>query len=160
MVLTHCHVVGGMIVEIAGTEHVAAASFDVAGRHIKIGFGSLLLRGRSEIDEASGKRKERKHQDSRQTWHFFLLRKFVVKGPTKVGMSLRPGVSGDKPNAALASTTAIGPRVAAVELFDVELGRRELAARAELRAFRTQVAFVCGISTPFAEAAPEAAEET
>src|SRR6266436_7530839 len=134
MMLTHIHVVRGMGVEVAGTEHVAAASFDVAGSHVKIGFGSLLLRGRSEVDEASGKRKERKHQDSRQTWHFSLLRKCVVKGTTKVGMSLRPRVNGDKPYAALASTAAIGPGIAAVELLDVEFGRRELAARAELRA--------------------------
>jgi hypothetical protein len=72
MVFTHCHVVGGMIVEVAGTEHVAAASFDVGGGHIKVGFGSFLLRGRREVDKASGKRKERKHEDSRHTWHFSL----------------------------------------------------------------------------------------
>lgn len=29
----------GMGIEVAGTEHVATASFDVAGGHIKIGFG-------------------------------------------------------------------------------------------------------------------------
>jgi hypothetical protein len=48
------HMICGTGVEVAGTEHVAAASFDVAGGHIKIGFGSLLLRGRSEVDKASG----------------------------------------------------------------------------------------------------------
>jgi hypothetical protein len=31
------HVVCGVGVEVAGTEHVATASFDVAGCHIKVG---------------------------------------------------------------------------------------------------------------------------
>jgi hypothetical protein len=48
MMLTH--MICGTGVEVAGTEHVAAASFDVAGCHIKIGFGSFLLRGRIEVD--------------------------------------------------------------------------------------------------------------
>jgi hypothetical protein len=59
-----------MIVEIAGTEHVATASFDVTGGHIKIGFGSFLLRRRTEIDEASGKRKKRQQKQTRYTWHY------------------------------------------------------------------------------------------
>src|SRR5260370_29665543 len=71
-------------------------------------------------------------------------------------MSLRPRVNGDKPYAALASTAAIGPGIAAVELLDVEFGRREGAARAGLRAFRTQVAFVCGIAGPFTQPTPNA----
>jgi hypothetical protein len=64
------HMICGMGVEVAGTKHVAAASFDVAGGHIKIGFRSFLLRGRSEVDEASGKPKERKYKDTRDMWHF------------------------------------------------------------------------------------------
>src|SRR5260370_15207143 len=71
-------------------------------------------------------------------------------------MSLRPRVNGDKHYAALASTAAIGPGIAAVELLDVEFGRREGAARAGLRAFRTQVAFVCGIAGPFTQPTPNA----
>jgi hypothetical protein len=63
------HVICGMRIEVAGTEHVATARFDVAGGHIKIGFGSFLLRGRREIDEAGGERKERKQKDSRQMTH-------------------------------------------------------------------------------------------
>jgi hypothetical protein len=65
----------GMGVEVAGTEHVATASFDVAGGHIKIGFGSFLLRGRSEVDETDRKREEREYKEARQTWHFSLHRK-------------------------------------------------------------------------------------
>jgi len=60
----------------------------------------------------------------------------------------------------MTSAAAIGLGITAVELFHVELGRRELAARAELRAFRAKVAFVGRISTPLSKAAPEAAEET
>jgi uncharacterized protein (DUF1501 family) len=33
------HMVRGVRVEVTGTEHVATARFDVAGGHIKIGFG-------------------------------------------------------------------------------------------------------------------------
>ncbi len=58
------------------------------------------------------------------------------------------------------STAAAGPGIAAVELFDVELGRRECSARTGLPAFRTKVAFVGRVSAPFAKAAPEAAQET
>src|SRR3989441_7995561 len=90
MMLAHAHMIRGMGVEVAGTEHVTAASFDVAGGHIKVGFGSFLLRGRSEVDKASGKRKERKYKDSRHTWHFSLRRKCVHKGPTEITGSLRP----------------------------------------------------------------------
>src|SRR6266446_5093239 len=82
MMLTHIHVVRGMGVEVAGTEHVAAASFDVAGGHVKIGFGSFLLRGRSEVDKASGKRKERKQKQTRHASHLILLRKRDLKDPT------------------------------------------------------------------------------
>src|SRR5467141_1109082 len=82
MMLTHPHMVCGVGVEVAGTEHVAAASFDVAGGHVKIGFGSFLLRGRSEVDKASGKRKERKQKQTRHTSHLTLLRKCDLKGPT------------------------------------------------------------------------------
>src|SRR5260370_22634197 len=71
-------------------------------------------------------------------------------------MSLRPRVNGDKPYAALASTAAIGPGIAAVELIDVKFRRREGAARAGLRAFRTQVAFVCCIAGPFTQPTPNA----
>src|SRR5580692_9651252 len=63
------HVIRGMRVEVAGTEHVATASFDVAGSHIKIGFGSFLLRRRGEIDETGSERKQRKQKESRQTKH-------------------------------------------------------------------------------------------
>jgi hypothetical protein len=59
----------GMSVEVAGTEHVATARFDVASSHIEIGFGSFLLRGRGEIDETYGERKQRKQKESRQTKH-------------------------------------------------------------------------------------------
>jgi hypothetical protein len=62
-------------VEVAGTEHVAAARFNVAGGHIKIGFGRFLLRGRGEVDETGRKREERKYKEARQTWHFSLHRK-------------------------------------------------------------------------------------
>src|ERR1700732_3044112 len=82
LMLTHTHVVRGMGVEVAGTEHVAAASFDVAGGHIKIGFGSFLLRGRSKVDKASGKRKERKQKQTRHASHLILLRKWDRKAPT------------------------------------------------------------------------------
>ena len=57
-----------------------------------------------------------------------------------------------------ASAAAVGTRIAAVELLDVELGRRERAALAGLRIFRTKIAFVGGISAPFAKAVPEAAQ--
>jgi hypothetical protein len=73
MMLTH--MICGVGVEVAGTEHVTAASFDVAGCHIKIGFGSFLLRGRSKVDEASSKRKERKYKQTKHKSHFTLLRK-------------------------------------------------------------------------------------
>jgi hypothetical protein len=53
-----------MGVEVAGTEHVTAARFDVTGGHIKIGFGRFLLRGGSEIDKAGGKREERKYEQT------------------------------------------------------------------------------------------------
>src|SRR5260370_40646399 len=82
MMLTHPHMVCGVGVEVAGTEHVAAASFDVAGGHIKIGFGSFLLRGRSEVDKASGKRKERKQKQTRHTSHLTLLKNCDLNGPT------------------------------------------------------------------------------
>jgi hypothetical protein len=69
MLLTHAHMISGMGVEVAGTKHVATASFNVAGGHIKIGFGSFLLRGRTEIDEAGGEREERKQKQTGQTHH-------------------------------------------------------------------------------------------
>jgi hypothetical protein len=78
----------GMGVEVAGTEHVTAASFDVAGCHVKIRFGSLLLRGRSEVDKAGGKRKERKQKQTRQMSHSTLLRNCDLKGPTRNKASL------------------------------------------------------------------------
>jgi hypothetical protein len=81
--------VGGMIVEITGTKHVATAGFDVAGGHIKIGFGRFLLRRRREVDEASGERKERKQKYAGRTRHFFLQGNWVVKGPTEFTESLR-----------------------------------------------------------------------
>jgi hypothetical protein len=59
----------GMGVEVAGTEHVATARFDVASGHIKIGFGRLLLRGRRQIKETGAKGNERKPEESRQTRH-------------------------------------------------------------------------------------------
>jgi hypothetical protein len=58
-----------MSVEVAGTEHIATARFDVAGGHVEIGLGRFLLRGRGEIDETGGKREERKQKESRQTTH-------------------------------------------------------------------------------------------
>jgi hypothetical protein len=60
VILAHAHMIRGMGVEVAGAEHIATARFDVAGGHIKIGLGRFLLRGRSEVDEAGSKRKERK----------------------------------------------------------------------------------------------------
>jgi hypothetical protein len=69
MMLTHTHVICGMGVEVAGTKHVTAARFDVASGHIEIGFRSLFLRGGSEIDEASGETKQRKHKDTRDVCH-------------------------------------------------------------------------------------------
>jgi hypothetical protein len=80
----------GMGVEVTGTEHVAAASFDVAGGHIKIGFRSFLLRERSEVDEASGNPKERKYKDTRDMSHFILRRNCVVKGLIETTRSLCP----------------------------------------------------------------------
>jgi hypothetical protein len=74
--------IGGAGVEVAGAEHVAAASFDVAGCHIKIGFGSFLLRGRGEVDKASGKRKERKQKQTRHMSHLTLLKNRDLNGPT------------------------------------------------------------------------------
>src|SRR5713101_2626225 len=52
------------------------------------------------------------------------------------------------------STAAVGARITAVKLFDVELGRRKCPARTGLPGFRTKIAFVGRISAPFAEAAP------
>src|SRR5258708_11318151 len=80
--LAHAHMIRGMGVEVAGAEHVATAGFDVAGGHIEVGFGSFLLRGRTEIDEASGKRKERKQERTRHTFHLTLQKKCDRKGPT------------------------------------------------------------------------------
>jgi hypothetical protein len=45
-----------MGIEVAGTEHVATAGFDVAGGHVKVRFGRFLLRVGREIDNAGGKR--------------------------------------------------------------------------------------------------------
>src|SRR5258708_12607359 len=83
--LVFIHVVCGVSVEVAGTKHVATASFDVAGGHIKIGFGSFLLRGRGEVDEAGGKRKERKQKQTRHKSHLTLLRNCDLKGPRGIG---------------------------------------------------------------------------
>jgi hypothetical protein len=58
-----------MGVEVAGTKHVAAASFDVAGGHIKIGFGIFLLRGGAEVNETGSKREERKQKQTKYTSH-------------------------------------------------------------------------------------------
>jgi hypothetical protein len=66
-----------MGVEVAGTEHVATASFNVTGSHIKIGFGSFLLRGRCEVNKASSQRKERKQKQTRKTSHLTLLRNVI-----------------------------------------------------------------------------------
>jgi hypothetical protein len=63
------HVIGGMGVEVAGTEHVATARFDVAGGHVEIGFGRFLLRRRREIDETGSERTERNKKESRPTTH-------------------------------------------------------------------------------------------
>jgi hypothetical protein len=86
--LVFIHVVCGVSVEVAGTEHVAAASFDVAGCHIKIGFGSFLLRGRSKVDKASGNRKERKQEQTRNASHLTLLKDCDLNGPTENKASL------------------------------------------------------------------------
>jgi hypothetical protein len=59
------HVVRGMSVKVAGTEHVATAGFDVAGGHIEVGFGRLLLGVGGEIDDAGRKRKKRKEKHAR-----------------------------------------------------------------------------------------------
>src|ERR1700730_1432632 len=91
MMLTHTQMVCGVGVEVAGTEHVAAASFDVAGCHVKIGFGSFLLRGRSEVDKASGKRKERKQKQTRHTSHLTLLKNCDLNRPTGNKASLHSG---------------------------------------------------------------------
>jgi hypothetical protein len=66
---SHSHMVGGMGVEVAGTEHVATARFDVTRRHVEIRFGRLLLRIRGEINETRSERKERKQQESSQSVH-------------------------------------------------------------------------------------------
>jgi hypothetical protein len=63
------HVICGMGVEVAGTEHVATARFDIAGGHVEIGFGRFLLRGRGEIDETGSERAERNKKESRPTTH-------------------------------------------------------------------------------------------
>jgi hypothetical protein len=86
----------GTSVEVAGTKHVATASFDVAGGHIKIGFGRFLLRGGAEIDEASGKREERKQKHTRHTSHLTLLKICDAWGPIANSVSLLPRLSGDK----------------------------------------------------------------
>jgi hypothetical protein len=55
-----------MRVEIARTEHVATAGFDVAGGHVEVRFGRFLLRVRREIDDAGGKREKRKEKHARR----------------------------------------------------------------------------------------------
>jgi hypothetical protein len=63
------HMICGMGVEVAGTEHVATAGFDIRSGHIKVRFGRVLLRGRGEINKAGSKRKERKYKQARHTSH-------------------------------------------------------------------------------------------
>src|ERR1700730_1944789 len=56
------------------------------------------------------------------------------------------------------SAAAVRTRIAAVELLDVEFLRRKRGARVGLRARRAKIAFVGGVTAPFAEPAPKAAE--
>jgi hypothetical protein len=75
--------VSGMGVEVAGTEHVATAGFDITSCHVEIRFGRFLLRRRGEIDEACSKRKERKQDESRQPTHDPSDRFIENGGPTE-----------------------------------------------------------------------------
>jgi hypothetical protein len=74
--------VRGMGVEVAGTEHVATARFDITRCHVEIRFGRFLLRRRGEIDEACSQRKERKQEESRHTTHDPSNRFIENGGPT------------------------------------------------------------------------------
>jgi hypothetical protein len=82
----------GMGVEVAGTKHVATASFDIASGHIKIGFGRFLLRGRREVDETSGERKERHQKESRQATHDPSYKFSLEMGPNREFGNSTPGV--------------------------------------------------------------------
>jgi hypothetical protein len=53
-----------MIIEVAGTEHVATARFDISGCHFEIWPGGFFLRRRIQVDEAGGKHKERKQEQT------------------------------------------------------------------------------------------------
>src|ERR1700736_5471965 len=86
------HVICGMGVEVAGTEHVATARFDITGGHVEFGFGRFLLRGSREVDETGGKRKERKQKDSRQTTHGSLRCIRSEWGTTRNYRNSTPGV--------------------------------------------------------------------
>ncbi len=79
---THSHMVRGMGVEVAGTEHIATAGFDITRCHVEIRFGRFLLRRRGKIDEACSQRKERKQEELRQTTHDPSNRFIENGGPT------------------------------------------------------------------------------
>lgn len=81
-----------------------------------------------------------------------------MKGPTEVEMSLLPRLTGDKAHFGFNSATTVGTGIAAVELLDVKLGRRECGARSRVTS-RTKIGFVGSVAGPFAQAAPEAAKE-
>jgi hypothetical protein len=64
MVLTHTHMVRGVGVEVAGTEHVAAASFNVRSCDVEIGLlrAGFFLREGSEVNKADHKRKQKQRK--------------------------------------------------------------------------------------------------
>jgi hypothetical protein len=68
-----------MGVEVAGTEHVATAGFDVAGGHIKVRFCGFLLRRGVQVDEANGKRKYGNQEKTACHSHDPSMRNFRVR---------------------------------------------------------------------------------
>jgi hypothetical protein len=81
-------------------------------------------------------------------------------GVWKIQVFSRPPGERRKQRRVLISAAAVGARIAAIELFNVKLGRAERATGAGLCSFRTKIAFVRRVSTPFAEAAPKVAQIT
>jgi hypothetical protein len=58
------------------------------------------------------------------------------------------------------SAAAVRAGIAAIELLDVELLARQSGTTARLRVRGTKIDLIGGIAAPFAEAAPETAEQT
>jgi hypothetical protein len=78
----------------------------------------------------------------------------------EIKMSLLPRLGSNKFHFDATLATAIGTGIAAVELLDIKLGRRECPARTGLPALVTKISFVGGVATPFAKTTPEAPKET